>query len=112
MRSADAPELADICRACFSRSRRVPGPGVTPARIIRAALPPAWAESRSGWSVEISGEERPADAGRRTGRAFAADRRRWGVLVPAGLPPEKIRMIIAGQSIAFLRVFWQAMTTG
>jgi hypothetical protein len=66
----------------------------------------------------MSGEERPVDAGRRAGRAFAADRRRRGVPVPAGLPPEKMRTILAengvtpGQSIAFLRGFWQAMTTG
>jgi len=36
----------------------------------------------------------------------------------AGLPPEKMRAVLAengvtpGQSVAFLRGFWQAMTTG
>jgi hypothetical protein len=67
----------------------------------------------------MSGEERPVDAGRRAGRAFAADRRRRGVteIGTAGVPTEKMRAVLAenhvtaGQSVEFLRGFWQAMTT-
>jgi hypothetical protein len=61
----------------------------------------------------------PLDAGRRAGRAVAADRRRRGV--PEGcaeLPPEQMRAVLAEndvtprQSVAFLRAFWQGVTTG
>jgi len=51
---------------------------------------------------------------------LAEERRRRGVSTDgcAGLPPEKMRAVLAengvtpGQSVAFLRGFWQAMTTG
>jgi hypothetical protein len=61
----------------------------------------------------------PFDAGRKAGRAVAADRRRRGV--PEGsveLPPEQMRAVLAEngvtprQSVAFLRAFWQGVTTG
>jgi hypothetical protein len=67
----------------------------------------------------MSMQERPLDAGRKAGRAVAADRRRRGVPEgSAGLPPEKMRAVLAengvtaGQSVAFLRGFWQGATTG
>jgi hypothetical protein len=63
-------------------------------------------------------QEHPLEAGRKAGRALAEDRRRRGASGCAGLPPEKMRAVLAengvtaGQSVAFLRGFWQAMTTG
>jgi hypothetical protein len=65
-------------------------------------------------------QEHPLDAGRKAGRAVAADRRRRGVAATgsAELPPEKMRAVLAengvtpGQSVAFLRAFWQGVTTG
>ena len=63
-------------------------------------------------------QEHPLEAGRKAGRALAEDRRRRGASGCAGLPPEKMRAVLAengvsaSQSVAFLRGFWQAMTTG
>jgi hypothetical protein len=61
-----------------------------------------------------------ADAGRKAGRAVAEARRRRGTSATgcSGLPPERMRAVLAengvsaSQSVAFLRGFWQAMTTG
>jgi hypothetical protein len=68
----------------------------------------------------MSTQEHPLEAGRKAGRALAEDRRRRGVGASgcAGLPPEKMRAVLEengvtpAQSVAFLRGFWQAMTTG
>jgi hypothetical protein len=66
----------------------------------------------------MSMEEHPLVAGRKAGRALAEDRRRRGASPCAGLPPEKMRAVLAendvtpGQSIEFLRGFWHMMTTG
>ena len=65
-------------------------------------------------------QEHPLDAGRKAGRALAEDRRRRGMGTGgcAGLPPEKMRAVLAengvtpDQSVAFMRGFWQSMTTG
>jgi hypothetical protein len=73
---------------------------------------------RSGVEAVMSMQEHPFDAGRKAGRAVAADRRRRGV--PEGsveLPPEQMRAVLAengvtaGQSVAFLRAFWQGVAT-
>jgi hypothetical protein len=68
----------------------------------------------------MSMQEHPSEAGRKAGRALAEDRRRRGLGASgcAGLPPDRMRAVLAengvsaGQSVAFLRGFWQAMTTG
>jgi hypothetical protein len=66
----------------------------------------------------MSMEEHPLVAGRKAGCALAEDRRRRGASRCAGLPPEKMRAVLAengvtpGQSIEFLRGFWHTMTTG
>jgi hypothetical protein len=68
----------------------------------------------------VSMHEHPLDAGRKAGRAVAADRRRRGVAgtASAELPPEKMRAVLAengvtpGQSVTFLRAFWQGVITG
>jgi hypothetical protein len=65
-------------------------------------------------------QEHPLDAGRKAGRAVAEDRRRRGASTStcAGLPPEKMRAVLAenrvtpSQSVPFLRGFWQGVTTG
>ena len=73
---------------------------------------------RSGVQAVMSMQEHPLEAGRKAGRAVAADRRRRGV--PEGsveLPPDEMRAVLAengvtaGQSVAFLRAFWQGVTT-
>jgi hypothetical protein len=76
--------------------------------------------SALGCTTSVSMQEHPLDAGRRAGRALVEDRRRRGVDTGrcAGLPPEKMRAVLAengvtpGQSVAFMRGFWHAMTTG
>jgi hypothetical protein len=66
----------------------------------------------------MSMEEHPLVAGRKAGRVLAEDRRRRGASRCAGLPPEKMRAVLAendiapGQSIEFLRGFWHTLTTG
>jgi hypothetical protein len=60
------------------------------------------------------------DAGREAGRAVAEARRQRGMSATAcsGLTPERMRAVLAengvsaSQSVAFLRGFWQAITTG
>jgi hypothetical protein len=80
---------------------------------------PCYLCPRPGVETLMSMQEHPLDAGRKAGRAVAADRRRRGVPEgSAGLPPEKMRAVLAengvtaGQSVAFLRGFWQGATTG
>jgi hypothetical protein len=66
----------------------------------------------------MSMQEHPLVAGRKAGRALAEDRRRSGASQCAGLPPEKMRAVLAEndvtprESIEFLRGFWHTMTTG
>jgi hypothetical protein len=66
----------------------------------------------------MSMNEHPLDAGRKAGRALAEDRRRRGASGSAGLPPEKMRAVLAvhgvtpQESVRFLRGFWQGVITG
>jgi hypothetical protein len=73
---------------------------------------------RSGVQAVMSMQEHPLEAGRKAGRAVAADRRRRGVSEGSvELPPEQMRAVLAengvtaGQSVAFLRAFWHGVTT-
>jgi hypothetical protein len=75
---------------------------------------------RPGVKAVMRMQEHPLDAGRKAGRAVAEDRRRRGASTSAcaGLPPEKMRAVLAengvtpSQSVPFLRGFWHGVTTG